>query len=542
MTEVYLTMVLAVLATSARVMGLILLSIVVGWLLAYECLKSRIFENIYIALVEVLESVPVISFFPIVLTIFVLDVGGPLGVELAADFLVFTAVVWNIWIGEYQAFKTVPKEMIEVSENFRFGFLDMLRFLYIPFSVPRIAANLFPSVSDGFFYITVSEVFTVGVHTYQTFGLGTLLVRYTEEALWNYVFILLLILGIAVTLIIVGLRAYSKHAVAKYTLDTDMPIVRRGRLKYVESLRMSARSAVNPFSRLAKYNRERRNRDSGFQDRYYEEPRERSHTYILGIIGLILLGLLLYGGIEVIMHVSGAEWAYLFSNTPGLIVDLLYDYLRVGIIVVVSFLFAIFVGYRLAVNRRSEAIGVPLIQTFSAYPVPTYFPFLFLAIVPFITSIFGYLTDEFFVLALGFISTFYYVFYSYWMGIKAMPSEYHELMANLKLGYFQRLRYVIMPSTFPYLISGITSTINSAWGGLMIGEYWPDIIGGRSIVVQHGLMKVIDVATANGNIDLAAWASLIFGIVVVIYSLLFTRKMMELARKKYVAEEGIFSA
>ncbi|MCL5665823.1 MAG: ABC transporter permease subunit [Candidatus Thermoplasmatota archaeon] len=542
MTEVYVTMVLAVLATSARVLGLIFISILVGWLLAYECLKSRIFENVYIALIEVLESVPVISFFPIVLTIFVLDVGGPLGVEFAADFLVFTAVVWNIWIGEYQAFKTVPKEMIEVSRNFRFGFLDILRYLYIPFSVPRIAANLFPSVSDGFFYITVSEVFTVGVHTYETFGVGTLLVKYTISGLWGDVAALLAILGIAIILIIVGLRSYSKHAVAKYTLDTDMPIVRRGRLKYVESLRMSARSAVNPFSRLAKYNRERRNRDSGFQDRYYEEPKEKGHTYILGIIGLVLLALLLYGGLRIVMHVSYAEWAYLFRETPDLIVDLLYDYLRVGIIVAVSFTFAIFVGYHLATNRRAESVGVPVIQTFSAYPVPTYFPFLFLAIVPFITSFFGFLADEFFVLALGFISTFYYVFYSYWMGIKAMPSEYHELMRNLNLGYFQRLRYVIMPSTFPYLISGVSSTINSAWGGLMIGEYWPDIIGDHSIVIQHGLMKVIDVATASGNIDLAAWASLLFGMVVVVYSLLFTRKMMDLARKKYVAEEGIFSA
>ena len=53
-------------------------------------------------------------------------------------------------------------------------------------------------------------------------------------------------------------------------------------------------------------------------------------------------------------------------------------------------------------------------------------------------------------------------------------------------------------------------------------------------------MKSIAVATANGNIPLAAWDSLIFGIVVMIYSIFFTRKMMDLAREKYVAEEGIY--
>ncbi len=104
------------------------------------------------------------------------------------------------------------------------------------------------------------------------------------------------------------------------------------------------------------------------------------------------------------------------------------------------------------------------------------------------------------------------------------------------------MRKVIIPSTFPYMISGISSTINSAWGGLMIGEYWPHIYGTHSLYVHEGLMKTIDVATGTGNIALAAWGSFIFGIIVAIYSVVFTRKMMDLAQKKYVAEEGVYAA
>jgi ABC-type anion transport system, duplicated permease component len=141
---------LAVMATVGRVLGLILFSVVVGWFLAYFSIKSRIFENIFISLVEVFESVPVISFFPIVLIVFITRVGGDLGVELAADFLVFTAVVWNLWMGQYQAYKTVPKEMVEVADNYNFSFWQRLKYIYIPFSIPRIVANLFPSISDGF--------------------------------------------------------------------------------------------------------------------------------------------------------------------------------------------------------------------------------------------------------------------------------------------------------------------------------------------------------------------------------------------------------
>ncbi len=537
-----LILVLAVLATAVRVLGLILLSVVSGWFLAYETITNKKFENIFIASIEVFESVPVIAFFPVVLILFVVGIGGSLGVELAVDFLVFTAVVWNIWMGEYQAFKTVPREMVEVTENFRFTFFERLRYLYIPFSVPRIAANIFPSVADGFFYITVSEVFVIGAHTFQVFGIGLYLNQFVLAGQWNDVATLLVILAVVIVIIVVLMREFSRYAVSKFTIDTDMPIVRRGRLNVRESLRSSAVASVNPLNKLAKYNRVRRVSRRVQQDIYYEEKSEKRYGYIPGIIGILLLTFLVYGIYRIVSGVAFSEWIYLFSITPRLLFDLLLDYARVGVIVAVSFVFSIFVGYYLAVNRKAEAAGIPLIESISAYPVPTYFPFIFLAASPFVFSLFGGLANEVFVLFLGFMSTFYYVFYSFWMGVKAMPSEYSELMKNLNLTFFQKMKLIIMPSTFPYLISGVSSTINSAWGGLMIGEFWPSIIGDKTLTVSNGLMKVIDVATSTGNMDVAAWGSFLFGIIVAVYSILFTRRMMDLARTKYVAEEGIYAA
>jgi NitT/TauT family transport system permease protein len=74
---------------------------------------------------------------------------------------------------------------------------------------------------------------------------------------------------------------------------------------------------------------------------------------------------------------------------------------------------------------------------------------------------------------------------------------------------FTRLRQVILPSTFPYLIAGLSSTINSAWGGLSIVEYWNNIYDHHSLQVQVGMMKIFTSNTANGNIGLAAWTSLL---------------------------------
>jgi NitT/TauT family transport system permease protein len=47
---------------------------------------------------------------------------------------------------------------------------------------------------------------------------------------------------------------------------------------------------------------------------------------------------------------------------------------------------------------------------------------------------------------------------------------------------------------------------------------------------------------ANGEVTSAAYVSLLFAVVVAVYGIVFTRNLMDVARKKYVIEEGIFAA
>ncbi|MEM3351570.1 MAG: ABC transporter permease subunit [Saccharolobus sp.] len=527
---------LASLASLGRVFLTIGLSIITGWFLGYIATKNRIVENVYLSIIEVFESVPVISFFPIVLIFFVYRIGGYLGIELAADFLVFTAVVWNIWVGIYQAFKTIPQDFLEVAENYRLGFLRKMSKLYIPYSWPRIAANLIPSFADAFFYITVSEVFAVGTSSYHVFGIGTLISEYTSSQEYTLALIALGILAIFVSIFTYLLRIFANYTVARYGLDTDIKVSKRGRIRIRYSARIS--NTLSTFTKISKY----ASRVVRSNVTISEEENKRNLPWkYLGIgISILFLGLIIYGAFSTITSVSLSTWSYLFSTTPSDLYGILIDYVRVFFIAIISLLFAIFFGYFIVTHPRAEHIFIPVIQTFASFPAPAYFPLLLGVTIGFISQVFGIWTNEFYVILLGFISTFYYVFYSYWLGIKNMPSQYWEIMKNYNFSFWQKLRYVILPSTFPYIIAGISSTINSAWGGLAIGEYWPNIFNDYNLEVSHGLMKNLALATANGNIALAAWNSLLFGIIVVIYSVFFTRKLMDLARKKYVAEEGVY--
>jgi len=535
--NVFLLILLATLATTGRVLGLILISVVTGWFLAYAAIKSRVFENVYIASIEVLESVPVITFFPVVLIFFVFTIGGELGAELAADFLVSTAVVWNIWVGAYQAFKTIPIEMVEITENYGLGFFSRLRYAYIPFSMPRVAANLFPSVADGFFYISVSEVITVGTTSVQTFGIGTLIDQFSASGQTGLVYASLIFIAGAVVVTVIGLRWFGRYAVAKYALDTGVPLKRR------RPIRVSALMSKNPLQKLMFYRlHARRSVEARPKARRTWSRGKKELKLLPSALGVLLLALIAYGSIRVVGGVSASTWSLLIAQTPPILVSMIVDYARVALIALVSLALAVTIGYYLAVNARAEASVVPVVQALSAFPAPTYFPVLFGLTYGVVSSAFGSWTVEFYVLLLGFVSTFYYIFYSFWMGVRALPQEYWELMENLNMGFFKKMRYVLLPGTFPYVIAGISSTVNSAWGGLMIGEYWPDVYKSYTLAVKTGLMKMLDVYTAEGNLASASWASLIFGIVVVAYSILFTRRMMDLARKRYVAEEGVYAA
>ncbi|MCL4344370.1 MAG: ABC transporter permease subunit [Thaumarchaeota archaeon] len=528
-------------ATILRVLLIIVVSILTGWLLAYASIKSSIFESIYIPVISSMESVPVITFFPVVLVIFVTRIGGPLGTELASDFLVMTAVVWNIWIAQYQSFKTVPKELQEVTINHELGFFSKMRRLYMPFSMPKIAANLFPSFADGLFYITVSEVFSIGTKSFSVFGIGSLIPRLVASGDMYYVWVAMLTLAAWVAIITFVFRYIARFSVAKYGLDTAAPIRRRGKVNIMHTYQ-AWNTLTGPMKRLSKHftSTFRVLPTRGSFGRRWSALSSSRKYIMIGAFLFILIALLAEIALYVVSVPIG-YWGYLISYTPLILYNMAFDYARVAIITLISLVIAIFVGYYLAVHQRAAVTVFPAIQIISAFPAPVYFPLVFAATFGYMYAVFP-ASSEIYVLFLGFISTFYYVFYSFWMGVQTIPSEFWEIMENHELGFFTRMRRIILPATFPYLVAGLSSTIDSAWGGLMIGEYWPDIFSGKTLEVHVGLMKMLDVFTYQGRIGLAAWSSLLFAIVVTIFSLFFTKKLMTMAREKYVIEEGVYAA
>lgn len=361
---------------------------------------------------NIFESIPVIGFLPIVFAIFVSGIGGSLGVEMAADFLVFDAIVWNIWIGIYQAFKTVPEHVIEVSENYNFGFWSKLRHLYVPFSFPCISSDIFPSFADTLFYIMVSEVFAIGITTYKVFGVGALIVNFTSNGDLDSVIVCLGILGVGVSAVTLWFNKLSRHAVAKYGLNTPPEIKRRivynkphTRMWYLSrsptfdlSLRTARFKKPGEYIQQLVVARARRGRSTD------DAKMEKWVKYIgLSIVG-IFLAYIAYSSIQLILSVPNEQWNSYLAQTPTLLYAMGIDYLRVLVITAISFVLAMTLGYYLAVHSKISIVSLPVIQTLSAFPAPAYFPLLFVAIAPFLMHAIPFAATEIIILTLAFLA------------------------------------------------------------------------------------------------------------------------------------------
>ena len=89
-----------------------------GYLAAY----NRRAEVFMIAVLDILQSIPVLSFLPgVMLAMVGLFPTRHLGVELGAIVLIFTGAVWNMAFSFYSSLKSIPRELIEATTVYRFS-------------------------------------------------------------------------------------------------------------------------------------------------------------------------------------------------------------------------------------------------------------------------------------------------------------------------------------------------------------------------------------------------------------------------------------
>ena len=145
-------------------------AITYGYIAAYN---PRI-EPWMVAVLDILQSIPVLSFLPpVVLAMVSLIPGHQLGIEMAVILLIFTGQVWNLAFSFYSSLKTIPREMLEASRIYRYSGWQRFWQLEMPYSAIGLVWNSIVSVAGGWFALIFCEAFTMGNRNFQLPGLGS---------------------------------------------------------------------------------------------------------------------------------------------------------------------------------------------------------------------------------------------------------------------------------------------------------------------------------------------------------------------------------
>lgn len=165
----------------SRIAASYVISLVVALFLGYKMATSRKFEKIMLPLLDILQSVPVVGFFPAAIAIFVsLFNGERIGIELASIFLIFTSLAWNMIFGVYESIKTIPKDIRRLAKALDLKGSLALRKIYLPATIPSLVYNSMVSWANGWFFLMASEVFAIGARRFELPGLGYYLWKASE--------------------------------------------------------------------------------------------------------------------------------------------------------------------------------------------------------------------------------------------------------------------------------------------------------------------------------------------------------------------------
>ncbi|MDE3128447.1 MAG: ABC transporter permease subunit, partial [Gemmatimonadota bacterium] len=168
--------------STLRMAAAYVISLVFAVTYARAAAHSTFAERFLIPLLDILQSVPILSFMPgVVLGLAALFRGRTIGLELAAVLLIFTSQAWNLAFGFHQALATIPNELSEASSVYRLGAWRRFTRLELPSGVISLVANSMMSWAGGWFFLMASEQFTLGNDSYRLPGLGSYLAAAAEQ-------------------------------------------------------------------------------------------------------------------------------------------------------------------------------------------------------------------------------------------------------------------------------------------------------------------------------------------------------------------------
>ncbi len=504
------------------------LSLVFAVAYGYTAARNPRIEAWMVAVLDILQSIPVLSFLPpVVLAMVSLIPGHQLGIEMGVILLIFTGQVWNLAFSFYSSMKTIPREMTEAALIYRYSAWQRFWQLEMPFAAIGLVWNSIVSVAGGWFALMLCEMFTMGDRSFQLPGLGS----YIQSAA-NSGDVTALLSGIGLVVLIVvatdqlvwrPLIAWSDKFKFEQVESAD-----RVTSPVLEALRRSALLNSLPgraWSRMEEpiYRHLARTRDCRVVHSVDEEDDRRKGAVAFWMVAGAVVIAGAWAVTQAAVMLSTITWADLRHLLGGAGAT----FLRVNASLLISAAWTIAVGVAIGLNPRMARVVQPLAQVLASVPASAFYPVLLIGLI----DIGGGLGIG--SIALMLLGTQWYILFNVIAGAMSIPSDLREVASLYRFTHWQRWTRLILPGIFPYLITGMVTASGGAWNASVMAEY--------AKIKDHTLMTIglgaeISWATDHGRFPIILLATILISLMVVTMNRLVWRKLYRLAETRYKLE------
>ncbi len=499
------------------------ISLVFSLAYAKFAVASRSAERVMIPLLDILQSIPILSFMPaVVLGMAALIPGRTVGLELAAILLIFTSQAWNMAFSFHQSLLTIPRELGEASTVYQLGPWRRFTRLELPFGAISLIANSMMSWAGGWFVLTASEQFPL--KNLRLPGLGSYLQAAADAGdLSATLFGLATLIAVIVLLDQFFWRplvVWSDRFKFEQSGAADAPSSR-----VVELLQGSA---LIEWVSLHVWRPvwlwlDRRFGHAAATTRRFTLPatyrrggRKAARWGLLGVgVALVLWGVA--ASIQELAGLPGGQWAHVWLSAGATLT-------RTVIALAIAAAWTIPAGVAIGFNPKWSYRAQPLVQVAASVPANTVFPILFVVLL----SIPGGLNIASVLLML--LGTQWYVLFNVIAGAMSIPSDLREAAVVYRVTGWRRWRTLILPAIFPYLVTGMITATGGAWNASIVSEY---VSYKGHKVMTLGLGALIADSADRGDFPLLLASTLVMAAIVITGNRLVWRRLYTLAEARF---------
>jgi NitT/TauT family transport system permease protein len=216
-----------------------------------------------------------------------------------------------------------------------------------------------------------------------------------------------------------------------------------------------------------------------------------------------------------------------FSSIQHVFILGLITAVRVFILVFLCSLIWVPVGVWVGLRPNVAYVVQPIAQFLAAFPANLFYPFVVIVIVTFQLNVNIWATP------LMILGAQWYVLFNVIAGASVIPKDLLQVTDNLGLNIWLKWRRLILPSIFPYYITGAITAAGGAWNASIVAEV---VSWGNTKLVSTGLGAYISEYTAKGDFVNTALSIGMMCILVLVFNHLIWRPLYVFSEKRFIQD------